>query len=81
MSECDERIANIPEANFEGCVDLSYIYKCDKCNAEIKVPPTVSPYLALELAISDNPDWLIYESEIFCSKKCEHDFDANPQKV
>tara|TARA_A200000159_G_scaffold106585_1_gene99247 strand:- start:5152 stop:5388 length:237 start_codon:yes stop_codon:yes gene_type:complete len=70
-----------PEDEIESLDDFVYIYRCSHCKAKIEVEESVSPGVAQELAISEYPDWIFYQSETFCSKNCEDDFDNNAQKV
>ncbi|KZY74270.1 hypothetical protein A3740_17005 [Oleiphilus sp. HI0068] len=62
------------EEEIESLDEFAYVYRCDHCNKEITVSPTVSAIIAQEIAISENADWIFYENETFCSKSCESNF-------
>lgn len=70
-----------PEEEVDSLDDFAYVYRCDSCEAEVIMPSTVSPVVAQEIAISENPDWIFLQNETFCSKECKANFDISAQGV
>lgn len=68
-----------PEEEIDSLDAFSYVYKCDHCKAEVTLPPTVSPIIAQDIVVSENPDWIFRDNETFCSKSCQSEFDSLAQ--